>query len=408
MNNTKHVIVNIISIIVLVVIIVVETMVLFKLLYKRDIGSIDVFTQAAINAGKTQISIDEITTYPDVPFDCEDGEVMAIDNKKEIRVKISGQLNENNYDNYGYYYYTNPDGVQETIKVDENTDRIEELRKYITEYWHGQQQNLVEFAAIGSDMSSMTFYQGKKSTAIYPVIYNQVAKQYYMILDNDKSYYIISSADPCILTDDKVTAHFGNPSDDPQIRHNYSQYEELAAENTIRELQDKGDKKGSKVNNPYTSTDISGSHSTYTAEEDNTTREQMLNLGNYKWKADGTANGTQITINTTTAEAKQSQWDITATTYSYDVNDLRISMLSAQRTNDTFTISGNINNTLNHERPYVMLIKFLDSEGNLLGIRLLDNRANMIPASGVSNFKAIVKSTDMDIAKITSVQFEVY
>lgn len=408
MNNTKHTIVNIISIIVLVAIIVVETMVLFKLLYKRDIGSIDVFTQAAINAGKTQISIDEITTYPDVPFDCEDGEVMAIDNKKEIRVKISGQLNENDYDNYGYYYYTNPDGVQETIKVDENTDRIEELRKYITEYWHGQQQNLVEFAAIGSDTSSMTFYQGKKSTAIYPVIYNQVAKQYYMILDNDKSYYIISSADPCILTDDKVTAHFGNPSDDPQIRHNYSQYEELAAENTIKELQDKGDKKGSKVNNPYTSTDISGSHSTYTAEEDNITREQMLNLGNYKWKADGTANGTQITINTTTAEAKQSQWDITATTYSYDVNDLRISMLSAQRTNDTFTISGNINNTLNHERPYVMLIKFLDSEGNLLGIRLLDNRANMIPASGVSNFKAIVKSTDLDIAKITAVQFEVY
>jgi hypothetical protein len=256
--------------------------------------------------------------------------------------------------------------------------------------------------------SGITNYQDSYIDGNYPVLYNEAAALYYMLIDCEDSYYVVSAPDPFVLTTEKVTAHFGDPSEDPQLDHNYNTYETLAAENTIRELLESGDDENVSIDNPYVSTDISGSHDTYTSEDDDKIREQMLALGNYNWKKDGTADGTNLVIDVTSQTAKASQWDITASTYSYEMNGLRISMLSGSRSNTTFQISGNINNTLNSERPYVLVVKLLDSSGNLLSLKVIDCRTSPIAASGVTTFSTSVSSTEADVASITAVQFEVY
>lgn len=405
----KNGILNFIILIFLVAVIFVEFKVTYSVWYNRSQRSVGIYTEAASEYGKTKVSIDEISVYEEVPFDYTEGDVMSFLDDRSIRIKLTGNITDTSYSDYGYYYYTNKDGIPGTLIVNKVTDTIDDFRVAMDDFWHGKTSSLIQTVPVGEDISTMTFYQNSCSTGNNAVVYNEGVKLYYMIIDEGDYYYLLSAADPFIVTDEKVTAHFAVASDDPQIKHNYSTYETAAAYNKILAAQETDSSSNTALpQNPYTSTSLTGSHDTYTSEDDDKIRQEMVQLSMYAWDEEGKSQNTQTVIDVTSSTAKASQWNITASTYSYESNGLRLSALSATRTNTEFTLSGNVNNLLDSERPFVALIKYVDGSDKLLGVRVLDFRASPIPASGVTSFNISVDSGTVDIARITGVQFEVY
>lgn len=410
MSKVKYILVNILIMLALIAIIGAEFYGTYRTLYNRKIRSVQVFSQAASDIGKTRITLEELVTYDEVPYTQEDAdEVIAITDDREVRLRISGALSDTSYADYGYYYYINHEGATSTLTVSKITDMIDNLPTALHDYWYGNQATLLSCVAIGDESAGLSYMQCTHLNGNYPVIYNETAKLYYMIIDMNTYYFLVSAPDPFLLTSEKVTAHFGIPKDDPQLSHNYSGYEEVAAQNTITKLLDKDkDKQSMPQGNPYTSTALTGSKETYTSVADGDIRDKMIELASYKWNPDGTSSSTKTTVDVVSDTAKQSQWNITASSYSYESNALRISMLSGSRSNTSFTLSGNINNTLNTERPFVLLVKLLNAKGELLGLKGVDNRAYPILGNGVTTFNFSISNKEMNIGDITAVQFEVY
>ena len=68
------------------------------------------------------------------------------------------------------------------------------------------------------------------------------------------------------------------------------------------------------------------------------------------------------------------------------------------------------NNTLEEERPYVVVFKFISEDGKLLGVKVADKRTDAIESKGVAKVSVdITKAEDAcPIDKIVAVQFELY
>lgn len=405
--KTKNTIKGSVLMVVLLLLIFFEFKFGFDMMSERMSAETNTFMQLAAQHGKASVTVEEIVTYDEVPEVAEDGDVIELSDY-DIKLKINGTLTDNSMSSFGYYNYSSAtDKAAKTIDYDIKTSAVEDMQSAIDGYWHGDTFSVLSVPQISYNSEELEFYQCTFKSGNVPVIYNSTAGLYYMFVLKDNAYIIVSAEEPFILTDEKATVHFGDPNANPMYSHSYSEYEMYAAENTKRELLDK--EEGEEVDNPYTSSNVVGTAETYTSSSDNTIRKQMVSYSRYKWEADGSSKETSLRIDIATEEAKKSEWTLTATTYSYEHAGLKLSMLSGKRSSETFFISGNINNLLDSERPYVIVVKFLNSQGQLLGIRVIDSRETPLEPSGVDVFSTtLTKEDTIDMPAITAVQFEVY
>lgn len=406
--NLKHTILGVLLSVTLCIVIFIEFRVGFNMLYNHQMKSTQQFIDIAAQHGKASVSIEEISVYDEVPEVDTKGDVIDIGNY-DIKLKLNGTLTDDSMGSYGKYTYSSAtDSRPVALAVEHKTTDSKEFTDAVDAFWHGKPETVLEVSGMSTDSGDILYYQDSFVEGDVPVVYLGAYGMYYMFVEVRDGYLIISAQEPFQLSNDKVTTHFGDPNANPMLSHTYSDYETLAAENSIRALQE--DKDAEAVDNPYDSGSAAGSPNNYTAESDNTIRKQMAALANYEFKKDGTSNETTYTVDITSEEAKKSLWELTSTTYSYERAGLKLSMLSGKRSAAEFTLSGNINNTIDAERPYVIIVKYLDSNSGLLGISVLDNREKPLEAKGVSTFSTTITPTkdNIDIQKISSVMFEVY
>lgn len=409
--KTRNTILGIALSVVLCIVIFFEFRTGFYMLRDHQLSTTQQNINLAANKGQAAVSIDEISVYDNVPAVDAKGDVIELTDYN-VKLKINGVLTDDSMKDYGKYTYSIMETSKPTtLNVEHRTTNTEEFKTALSEFWHANPEALLTACNLSHDTGDVVYYQNTFTSGNVPVIYLGLTGMYYMFMEcQDNGYLILSSTEPFSLSNEKVTVHFGKPEENPMLSHTYSEYETLAAENTIKELSDKDKEDSSPIENPYESTGVSGTADTYTSKADDEVRKQLATLANFEFKSDGTSGETTYSIDITSEEAKKSQWALTSTEYAYECKGLKLSMLAGKRSKDIFSLSGNINNTLDAERPYVIVVKYLDSNNGLLGISVVDKREQPLGALGVSTFSVNVNPTqnNLDIQKIASVMFEVY
>lgn len=400
----------------------------FNILYNKQMSDINDFISFASQTGKASVTLDELSDYPEVPMETDDGDVLKIA-KYNVKVRLSGTITEEPEDLYGDYVYdvdvdnvgisthgeesddSNIDKPATDIafKCEHKTTGSADLSNALTDFWYGSTDALYNLWNDTSDTYEVEYYANVTASGKVPVLYVPARSMYYMyVLCEDDSYLVLSSQYPFVLTDAPVTAHYGDPGEEPMLAHIYSGYETWAAAKQILALEQKEDEDDTVTVNPYVTE--KGGNDTYTAESDDAHRKSMVDAASYKFDKTGSAEGTVYKVDISSDEAKKSEWELTATTYSYEYAGLRLYALSAKRSQEMFSLEGTIHNTLDAERPYVILVKYLNSNKELLGISVIDKRADPLKAKNASTFSVDVSPVrnNIEIQQINSVMFEVY
>jgi hypothetical protein len=404
----RNTILGIVLAVVLSVVIVFEFKLGFTMLFDAQVQNSTDYIAIAKSVGSASVSIDEIIAYDEVPFEDTDGDVIQLDNY-DVKIKVDGTMTDSSMSSYGKYTCSSSDNSESyLLTVEFRSANLSQFRDAIAEYWYGDVNYLLDVCDIDTSSGDLIYYQSSSTSGNVPVVFVGRTGLYYMFIECNDGYMILSAAKPFILTDEKVTVHYGDPSANPMLAHTYSSYETWAAENTIRELLNGDD--NTTVNNPYVSSSVIDDGTTYTTEADDAIRRQMVALASYTFGPDGKSNETSYVVDITSSDAQASKWTLTSTEYSYEHAGLKISMLSGKRSSTEFSVSGNINNTIESSRPYVIVVKYLDSNNELLGLSVIDKREEPLAPSGVSTFSTTITpaKNNIDIQQITSVMFEVY
>ncbi len=409
MGDIKKTVGGIVVSVLLLLIIFFEVKFGFAMLKNRQMAEINEFVQAAQNFGKANVTIDTLTTYEEIPGVDTEGDVVKLDGYK-VKLRVNGKLVDGNSTDSGIYMYSSTsDNLSKSVTVKRMEVNVTDMRNAVKRFWYGDTSELTALCASQMAEDNLTFYQSSAKAGDVPVVYSKGNEMYTMfITGEEEEYYLeISCNEPFALTDDKITVHYDDPQSNPQLYHTYSNYESLAAENTMRQLLEDDTETSTST---YNSSQASGSSSTYTSEADDKEREALAKLGNYKFDQDGKSTETEKTIDITSPEAEKSKWTLTATTYTYECKGLKLYALSGSRTAEQFQISGTIQNTLSAERPYVIVVKYLDSANKLLGISVIDQRNKPIKPNDATTFSATITpaKNKIDIQRITAVMFEVY
>lgn len=392
-------ILNILSIVILSLVIVFETMFLLKVV-TGVVPTIPDIEDLVV----TPTVVDNLSIYtgPEVIYDSGKGDVIKYYGQ---RFRIDGTLVSTETVQNGYVNYVSNDSNshQMTLQISYGVDQLLEA---LDDYFVGDYAAMMSLLPINVMEENLTFYMQDTANGAVAEIYNNADDKYYMFVPVTDVYIFITSDGIVYITEAAETVVFGDPGEDPMYSHTYNMYEVTAVENTRNALTD-----GTYDNSEdHMTTEVTGTAATYTSSADNETRKTMLNLGNYTWDKDGTSSDTSMTIDTTSSTAKASEWVLTASSpYSFTDNALKLHTLKAVRTADTFTVSGKVNNTLTTDRPYVLLIKFLNSDRELLGIRVIDKRNEKIPPNDATDWSYVLNADGgIAIADIYALQFEVY
>ena len=380
----------------------------FELIEKHMDITANSVIEAAEKLGKNSVSVEEPSYYTEVPDIDQNGEVIKIEGY-DVKIKVNGSLKEGNSVNKQEYYYESAtfNNTQSLIVFNEK-ENIEGFRKACNDYWSGQPESILQFYNYGNvNAEDIEYLQQTFTEGNIPVVHNTKEDTYRMFINAEDCYLIINCTEPFHVTSDKVTVHYGDPSANPMIHHTYSDYEELAAKNTIESIKNK-DKEN--ADNPYTSGEVVGTSATYTSTADNNLRKQMVSYSNYNWAKDGKCSETQLFIDITSEEAIKSKWKFTNNSFSYQHAGLQINTLVATRSVTEFSLKGNINNLIDAERPYVIVLKYLNDAGELIHLDVLDNRNKPLEPSGVAKFETKIDSEKdkVDTSTINAVMFEVY
>lgn len=359
--------------------------------------------QNARTLARANISIVDLFAYPEAPVPDEAGDIIQID---KLRVKINGNLTDSSNSEQGYYFYsTLEEKTSHVFTVIKKESEVLALQTAMASYFQDDATALVNLLPVDTIPENLTYYQQTHIEGTIPVIYDNASEAYYMFVDCTDKYYILHCKDPFVITKEKLTSKFPNAGTDPLITHKYNTYEVDAINNTRYALTD-GEYDGPMVETGTVKTVAE----TYTDDTDNKIRSTLVSYGDYIWNADGTSDGTSALIDLTSSNAKASQWVLTETSYTFTNNGLTLNGLSAKRSSTEFDVTGKITNTLDSIRPYVIVIKYMDADNNLLGIQIYDGRSNKLDAKGMDDFTFTLESTNnqsIDITKITSVQFEI-
>lgn len=411
MSSLKKTVGGIILAVVLTIVIVFEFKAGFDMVHNRQMSEINTFIQSASEYGKASVSIDEVAVYDEIPAVSETGYVVAVPTY-DFRIKLNGELSDDSNEETGVYnYVSNETHTQQALYVSKVEADVTGFRNALKSFWFGDTTALPAYAFSGSVPEDVQFFQCTYRGGNVPVLYSESQSSYVMLISCEGEYFLqLTSAEQFALTDDLVTVAFGDPMANPQSFHTYSKYEEQATTNTLRELKEKEENGDSGEATPYTTSEVPGTSTTYTSKADDTKREQMSSMSKFAWKKDGTSKDTDLKVDITSEEANKSKWVLTETTYSYEANGLKLYALSGSRSAETFSIEGTIQNMLNAERPYVLIIKYLDTNNELLGISVVDKRTAPLKPEGVDKFSmSVVPAKDkIDIQRIASMMFEVY
>lgn len=411
MNKTLKTILGIVGTIALCLVIFLEGKYLFSVFTTRNNALYDATVILANDKAQANVSIDRVYTFDEITLPDSTGDVIDVEGIID-NVKLSGLLVDTSDSYAGFVSYTDDKHNTHKLSIESKTVNLEVYQEGILDYWNiGKYEKLLSAYGITYQPENITMFQQSFNGERVPVIYNSASNTYYMFVDADVVMYVISSDLPFMLSDDMVTVHFSNPSVEVLRSHNYSMYELTAAKNTQNELKEKEKDKDKPDKTPeYESSGVVGTSDTYTSPADDSLRKEMASYANYEWDRNGEADGTTLTIDFTSEEAKKSQWTLTDTTYSYNRAGLAVNAVSATRGDDSFEVSCNVNNTIDTERPFVLVLKYLDSDNKLLGVSVLDYRAKPISSKGAALCRKTITKEDIGTScnNISAVQFEVY
>ncbi len=326
--------------------------------------------------------------------DAVEGDVCRI---YDNNFKVEGELMNTDSAKSGTVSYTDYDGIVQDLSVTkmvDTADASDAIRLYI----QGDYAAFEEYLPDTVDSSQMEYYYYSVDGESYMnCFYDPVNSVYYSIIPYGEEYLLAESPRRFYLTLHPETIQFKNPAEDPMTYHTRSTYEELAVANTIMALQGEGSSQAAASSNGL-----------YSSETDRQRRQSMIDYNNFNWNPDGTSDDTSVTIDTKSAAAKASQWTLQASSpYSYVNNGLKLYGLYGVKSSDTFSIQGTVDNLFDSERPWVITIKYLDSDSNLVALHTIDKTDDPIPASGTGTFSYTL-SGDVDLSSITAIQFDLY
>lgn len=423
----KETLIDVIVNIVLIIVIVIEIMVGFKMLENKWAHDTSSVIDKSILHGKQVGVIETVFSWPEVTGPDAKGDIVEID---ENRFQINGTATPN-ATKAGYVYYSSATDsnashyVQYKEVIDKNS--VDGFHKSLTSYFEGNAEGLVSLLGINTQAENVTAYQQTFTDGAIPVLYDEGSEQYFMYLDCGTTYYLLQCDEPFIVSDAKVTMHYNSAGDDPMTAHAWSTYEAGAIDNTRQKMMSKDDQLSSytnpselevgQANSGTTSVDMSGNEYTnqsdtstatelYMTPEDEAAREIILSYGTKKFLADGSAEDGSTNIDISSTSALASQWVLTETQYTYTDYGITLNGLSGRRTSTLFEINGVASNTISSTRPWVLCVKFMGEDNTLLGVKVIDNRNNPIPADGTSDFSVQLGASDeIDFAKIVAIQF---
>jgi len=340
---------------------------------------------------------------PSIIYDTGKGDVVKFN---DYKFRIGGTLMNTDTISQGYTEYLCDDGNIHSI-TSQTCYGNEELLDAIDKYIQGDYELIKHYLPVTIQDENLQCYLQDTPDGVLAEVYDDGSQKWYMFVPMTDVYMLLTSDDMIMMSRDAETVIFGDPSVDVMSEHTYSMYEMQAVENTRNALTD-----GSYVptEDEEMSGEVTGTSATYTSAADNETRKQMLNMANYSWKSDGTSEDTNMIVDLTSTTAKASEWVLTTSSpYAFTDNALRLHSLKAVRNAETFNVSGKLTNQLASERPYVIILKFLNANDELLGIRVLDKRNEKIPPNDVADW-AYVLSIDsgISIGDINALQFEIY
>lgn len=392
-------ILNVFATLMLVLLVVTETFTLFRMLTGSPIQ--EKIDEAQDNWEADDLSVWDPVEGPEVVYDSGVGDVVKYNNQK---FRVNGSLMSTDTIDSGYADYMIEDGSIHKITM-QTCYGVDTLLEYLDLYFEGDYEMLVTMLPVNTTEENLEYYKQETSDGSIAMIYNDGDYKYYMFVPVTDVYLLITADDIVYWTDSAETVVFGDPSQDPMYNHTFNSYELGAIENTRNKLTD-----GTYENNDNITTQVTGTAETYTSSADNEMRKQMLNYGNYQWKPDGTSDSTGMTIDLTSTTAKASEWVLEGSTpYAFTDNALKLHTLKATKSADSFNLTGKITNQIAASRPYVIVIKFLNNDKELLGLRVIDKRNEPIPANDVADWSYVLNlDGGIDIAEIRALQFEIY
>ena len=414
----KELIIDIILCIVLAAVIIFEIMFGVNTLKAKWLTDTSKIIDGSKNYGSSIGLVETAFSWPDAPEPDVSGDVVAID---ENRFKIHGTTSADTEIQANYVYYADlEDSSSKYVRYEEvlDTNKLDAFHNALVRYFSGDNGAFVDLLPVNTTDDSIIAYQQNFTDGAIPVMYDSMSENYFMFLDCGTSYYRLQCEDPFVVTDAKVTVHYASAADDPLLSHAWSTYEAGAIDNTRQSLMDGAGNKAYDSENKYTdangntytgTSNIKPSSTTYLSEADDQARALLVSYGNKIFNEQGLSDDGSGAIDISSIEALKSQWLLTETQYSYTDNGITINGLSGSRSSTSFEISGNATNALSSSRPWVLCIKFMGDGGKLLGVKVIDNRSNPIPAKGVSYFTmSLTPEEGIQFADIVALQFAVH
>lgn len=407
----KKLITQIITTVCLIAVIIAELFIGVRMVKQRSSYKTDSLISLAKTMGTPNTTIENNTWYEEVP-EPEDGDVIKIG---DVRIKLSGEADDTSSNTSQYIIYADLE-TRNPIQFSymEHTERFDLLSMAIANYFDNpaSTEGITKLLPVNVMPENLTFYQQSLADQNIPVVYDNASDCYYMFYPGKDYYYVFSSKKPFKITTDKVTVHYKDPNDDPLRSHTYSAYEVNAVENTLNAMddEDKAGYDGTVLSNT-TPQDVANN---YTTEAASNTRNTIVSYAGKKWNKDGTSVDGNYMIDLTSNDAKASEWVLKSehTSYSYTTDGLNLTGLQGKRDSaaGVFELSGKIQNLDKASRPYALAVIFVDSTGQLLGVKVVDNRTNPIEANGVSEFSVTANTAadGFDVADISSVMFKLY
>lgn len=413
-NKIVRTVLGVVLACVLVFIIFVEFKVFFNMYgsnRKRALQQMaEITQQMAQQKGKEKVKT--LYTWPTAPVVDKTLDVIKLKDTDE-NVRVSGILSTTDPDYSGTYTYT-PVGEQTTnrVTITEKPGYEDIYASAYTAWLGGDASKIAEIVGYNITDTSVIYQQNYAEAAV-PVIWDEDIKQFYLIYTkNDGTVFTVTSNLPAELTKDVATVHYGDATKNPQLSHTYSDYEIWAANNTLKEMNanGKGNNKSEDTKDTYSNGDSSEANN-YVSNIDNDKRKTMADYSTLTWNTDGTCKtDSSIKLDLTGSEAKKSQWTLTATSYSYTYAGLTLSQMSARRDSTKFSLTCNINNNVDAERPYVVIVKYIDKDNKLLGVKVVDKRTTPLSSKGVDTISVDINNIDdgCAIEQITAIQFDIY
>ena len=332
------------------------------------------------------------------------GDVCSVWN---VNYKLTGKLTDTSSIDMGKVYYEDADKKTQQFQVTQSyTD--EDMQTVLSDFSLGDVSKYAMLAGTTASAESTEVATYDINGESYTLMYVPGESKYYSVIPGeDTSYFVASCNNPFMVTVEPATFKFETADVDPLTQHTYSMYERTAIEATKKELEEKG----TTGSNPV-STATSSATSTYSNANADTVRADLVAMCNQKYDSTGHSTTTDKTVDYTSTTITRSRWILeNQTAYVYELSDLSITALSATRAVDgsNFTIYGTITNKSTEVRPFVIVVQYLDKNGNLLGVSCVDKRTEKLQPNAEYKFQATIdKATAVDISAIHSVQFYMY